>query len=213
MGGPPAGAPPPEGPQAGAPFTLPDAAARRLRQLAGKPWHFVSRTNMTWRYSVDEKEFGYTYEELGGERRTGQRAFTVSARGNICRSGYELIKLELEEDVASSTTSAVSAVWADHSVWVRIDPRAAAAEAAADAEHAARGAAPQRRRSRSRSAASAVPAANRAASALTLSAASRAASALTLSAASRAPSSLARSAGRRPLGARPGAPPGERPVA
>eukprot|EP00660_Eupelagonema_oceanica_P010570 gene10570-14478_t len=206
MGGPPAVLPPPEGPQAGAPFSLPAAAARRLRQLAGKPWYFVSRTDMTWRYTIDETGFGYSFEELGGERRTGRREFTVSARGNLCRSGYELAKLELEENVATGNTSAVSAVWADSAVWVRLDPRTVAAEAAADAAHIARGAAPQRRRTRSRA-----PSDRPAASAV--SAASRAASSLALSAESRAPSSLARSAGRRPLGARPGAHPGARPVA
>eukprot|EP00660_Eupelagonema_oceanica_P015760 gene15760-9568_t len=106
-------------------FVAPDAAARQLRRLAGV-WFFRNHsTGSLWRYTVAEggHTYTYVYDELGGDRRHGQKEFSFSPRGALCHAGRELKRMETTEDVVTGEAETVAAEWADGVLWVRYDPR------------------------------------------------------------------------------------------
>eukprot|EP00660_Eupelagonema_oceanica_P016378 gene16378-12983_t len=128
MGGPPPAPPQPErreaeDPRAGAPLLAPAPALRQLRRMGGS-WYFVNRDHATWRFTIpDTRSFEYRYEELCGDHRSGRREFTFSPRGNLCRFGHELQRVETKEEVTSGEVETVAVEWADGAIWVRLDPR------------------------------------------------------------------------------------------
>eukprot|EP00660_Eupelagonema_oceanica_P000519 gene519-1219_t len=129
---PPAPAPAPAQPGAAADAPcVPAAATAQLRHLAGRMWYARNAAGAVWRYDIPSGGVEYRYEALSGERRTGTRDFSFTARGNLCRAGHELQKLEFEYDVVSNAAAVIAVRWAD-AMWVPHDLREAGGASSSD---------------------------------------------------------------------------------